>query len=107
MPGARALRIDQELACDQAVVTRKPAQRRLYAEVLLKTQLAEMGPATGLLLALAGRAAAEDQACPAGRYAQDGPCARPGRGSCRAASRGRGRRLLGRPAGGRHLRRRP
>ncbi len=40
--GARALRIDQELACDQAVMVRRPAARRLYAEVLLKSQLAQM-----------------------------------------------------------------
>ena len=34
------LRIDQELACDAAVLGQMPAARRLYAEVLLKTQLA-------------------------------------------------------------------
>jgi lipopolysaccharide transport protein LptA len=37
---ARLMRIDQELACDEAVVTRMPNARRAYAEVLLKTQLA-------------------------------------------------------------------
>ena len=37
---ARLLRIDQELACDAAVLGQLPAARRLYAEVLLKTQLA-------------------------------------------------------------------
>jgi TonB family protein len=37
---ARSLRIDQELACDAAVLGQLPAARRLYAEVLLKTQLA-------------------------------------------------------------------
>ena len=37
---ARLMRIDQELACDEAVVTRFPAARRAYAEVLLKAQLA-------------------------------------------------------------------
>jgi beta-lactamase regulating signal transducer with metallopeptidase domain len=36
----RALRIDQELACDAAVIGRFPAQRRAYAELLLKTQIA-------------------------------------------------------------------
>jgi len=36
----RRMRIDQELACDEAVLARTPAARRLYAEVLLKTQLA-------------------------------------------------------------------
>jgi beta-lactamase regulating signal transducer with metallopeptidase domain len=38
--GARLMRIDQELACDEAVVTRFPAARRAYAEVLLKAQMA-------------------------------------------------------------------
>lgn len=38
--GARALRVDQELACDAAVLARFPRTRRLYAELLLKTQLA-------------------------------------------------------------------
>ena len=36
----RLLRIDQELACDAAVLGRLPAARRLYAELLLRTQLA-------------------------------------------------------------------
>jgi beta-lactamase regulating signal transducer with metallopeptidase domain len=37
---ARYLRIDQELACDAAVVAAHPSARRSYAEALLKTQLA-------------------------------------------------------------------
>ena len=37
--GASRLRTDQELACDAAVVGRFPERRRLYAELLLKTQL--------------------------------------------------------------------
>jgi beta-lactamase regulating signal transducer with metallopeptidase domain len=37
---ARALRIDQELACDATVIGRFPEARRTYAELLLKTQLA-------------------------------------------------------------------
>jgi beta-lactamase regulating signal transducer with metallopeptidase domain len=36
---ARLLRIDQELACDAAVIGRFPEARRRYAELLLKTQL--------------------------------------------------------------------
>lgn len=36
----RALRIDQELACDAAVLAAFPGERRVYAEALLKTQLA-------------------------------------------------------------------
>jgi beta-lactamase regulating signal transducer with metallopeptidase domain len=37
---AHTLRIDQELACDAAVVAAHPTARRTYAEALLKTQLA-------------------------------------------------------------------
>jgi lipopolysaccharide transport protein LptA len=37
---ARLMRIDQELACDEAVVNRFPDARRAYAEVLMKAQLA-------------------------------------------------------------------
>jgi TonB family protein len=37
---ARAMRIDQELACDAAVIERFPERRRAYAELLLKTQIA-------------------------------------------------------------------
>lgn len=37
--GARLARIDQELACDAAVVGRFPDARRAYGELLLKTQL--------------------------------------------------------------------
>jgi beta-lactamase regulating signal transducer with metallopeptidase domain len=37
---ARLMRIDQELACDEAVVGRFPDARRAYAEVLMKAQLA-------------------------------------------------------------------
>lgn len=36
---ARRLRIDQELACDAAVLARHPQQRRRYAGALLKAQL--------------------------------------------------------------------
>jgi TonB family protein len=39
--GAARMRIDQELACDAAVVARFPRARRLYAEALLKTQLTQ------------------------------------------------------------------
>jgi beta-lactamase regulating signal transducer with metallopeptidase domain len=38
--GARLMRIDQELACDETVVARFPGARRLYAEAMLKVQLA-------------------------------------------------------------------
>jgi hypothetical protein len=37
---ARLTRIDQELACDEAVANRFPDARRAYAEVLMKAQLA-------------------------------------------------------------------
>lgn len=33
--GARRLRLDQEMACDEAVLSRRPQARRLYAETLL------------------------------------------------------------------------
>lgn len=38
--GVRCARTDQELACDAAVVERFPGERRIYAEALLKTQIA-------------------------------------------------------------------
>jgi beta-lactamase regulating signal transducer with metallopeptidase domain/lipopolysaccharide export system protein LptA len=37
---ARLMRIDQELACDEAVTNRFPEARRAYAEVLMKAQMA-------------------------------------------------------------------
>ena len=37
--GARFARVDQELACDAAVVERFPGERRTYAQALLKTQV--------------------------------------------------------------------
>jgi bla regulator protein blaR1 len=37
---AHAARLDQELACDAAVIRRRPRARTLYARTLLKTQLA-------------------------------------------------------------------
>ncbi|WP_293679251.1 M56 family metallopeptidase [uncultured Phenylobacterium sp.] len=43
--GAHAMRLDQELACDAAVLRRRPHDRCLYAKTLLKTQLdAQMLP---------------------------------------------------------------
>ena len=38
--GARRLRLDQEMACDEAVLTQRPQARRLYAETLLDALLA-------------------------------------------------------------------
>jgi beta-lactamase regulating signal transducer with metallopeptidase domain len=38
--GAHLMRLDQELACDAAVLRRRPRDRALYAKTLLKTQLA-------------------------------------------------------------------
>ena len=37
--GAHVMRLDQELACDAAVLKRRPRARGLYAHTLLKTQL--------------------------------------------------------------------
>lgn len=45
--GAAALRIDQELACDAAVLARHPKTRRAYGEAMLKTQLAACAPPLG------------------------------------------------------------
>ena len=38
--GAHRLRLDQEMACDEAVLAQRPEARRLYAETLLDTLLA-------------------------------------------------------------------
>jgi TonB family protein len=38
--GARRLRLDQEMACDEAVLAQRPQARRLYAETLLDALLA-------------------------------------------------------------------
>jgi TonB family protein len=40
---ATRFRLDQELACDAAVLARHPDARRRYGEVMLKTQLADFG----------------------------------------------------------------
>uniref|UniRef100_B0SZY3 Peptidase M56 BlaR1 n=1 Tax=Caulobacter sp. (strain K31) TaxID=366602 RepID=B0SZY3_CAUSK len=45
--GANRLRIDQEIACDAAVLTRFPVARRAYGEAMLKTQLAPFAPPLG------------------------------------------------------------
>lgn len=45
--GAARLRIDQEIACDAAVLTRFPVARRAYGEAMLKTQLAPFAPPLG------------------------------------------------------------
>jgi beta-lactamase regulating signal transducer with metallopeptidase domain len=45
--GAALLRIDQEIACDAAVLARHPKTRRAYGEALLKTQLAACAPPLG------------------------------------------------------------
>lgn len=42
--GARILRIDQELACDAAVITGAEGLRRRYAEAILKTHVAAAAP---------------------------------------------------------------
>ncbi|WP_269714688.1 M56 family metallopeptidase [Caulobacter sp. NIBR2454] len=43
----RMMRLDQELACDAAVLAQHPRQRRIYAEALLKTQLSPATPPIG------------------------------------------------------------
>lgn len=44
---ANRLRVDQEIACDAAVLTRFPVARRAYGEAMLKTQLAPHAPPLG------------------------------------------------------------
>jgi TonB family protein len=44
---ARWIRVDQELACDAAVIAQRPGLRRPYAEALLKTQNVAAIPAAG------------------------------------------------------------
>jgi hypothetical protein len=41
------IRIDQELACDAAVIAARPDERRAYAHALLKTQIASAFPPLG------------------------------------------------------------
>jgi TonB family protein len=41
---ARWMRVDQEFACDAAVIAARPGLRRPYAEALLKTQMAALPP---------------------------------------------------------------
>lgn len=43
----RAMRLDQELACDATVIARLPRERRRYAETLLKTSLVQVGTPLG------------------------------------------------------------
>ena len=45
--GAAALRVDQEIACDAAVLASHPKTRRAYGEAMLKTQLAACAPPLG------------------------------------------------------------
>jgi beta-lactamase regulating signal transducer with metallopeptidase domain/ankyrin repeat protein len=45
--GAQRLRVDQEIACDAAVLTRFPVARQAYGEAMLKTQLAPCAPPLG------------------------------------------------------------
>lgn len=44
---AAKARLDQELACDEAVLAARPTARRAYAQALLKTQLGASGPPLG------------------------------------------------------------
>lgn len=45
--GAHCARTDQELACDAAVLARYPTERRVYAQALLKSQIATVFPPLG------------------------------------------------------------
>jgi beta-lactamase regulating signal transducer with metallopeptidase domain len=44
---AREARLDQELACDAAVLAHRPGQKRRYAETLLKTQIGAVATPLG------------------------------------------------------------
>ena len=46
--GVRAMRQDQELACDAAVMRRHPQQRRIYAEALLKSHAGPSSMGAGI-----------------------------------------------------------
>ena len=58
---ARWIRIDQELACDASVISRRPALRRPYAEALLKTQVLALVPPVGCAWRGRGFAALRDR----------------------------------------------
>lgn len=53
---AARLRVDQELACDAAVLARFPHARRRYGEAMLKTQLAPLAPPLGCHWPAGGKA---------------------------------------------------
>jgi beta-lactamase regulating signal transducer with metallopeptidase domain len=53
--GVRAMRLDQELACDAAVLRARPRDRTLYARTLLKSQLAAQGLPLGCCWLARGR----------------------------------------------------
>jgi len=58
---ARALRQDQELACDAAVIARRPGMRRRYAEALLKAQFGSAGLPFGCYWPAAGQHPLEER----------------------------------------------
>jgi len=69
--GAHLMRLDQELACDAAVLRRRPQDRALYAKTLLKTQLATQPLPFGCYWPAAGLHPLEvrvGQLCVARRY---------------------------------------
>lgn len=53
--GVRAMRLDQELACDAAVLRARPRDRALYARTLLKSQLTAQGLPLGCYWPAGGR----------------------------------------------------
>lgn len=75
---ARLIRLDQELACDEAVLRRRPAARALYARTLLKAQLASQPLPFGCQLTGGGRHPLEVRiehlkACATGPARERGP----------------------------------
>jgi len=100
---ARAMRFDQELACDATVIHRLPMDRRSYAEALLRSH-SDGGPSAGMQLVGRRSAAVDDPP----DHSLGPP---PGRCALRARRRPAGRALdgcvrrrLGRPAALSHRR---
>ncbi len=76
---AHLLRLDQELACDAAVMLRRPGSRALYAKTLLKTQLADAPLPFGCYWPARGRQPLEVRIALLKRRAGPAPAAGPRR----------------------------
>lgn len=65
---ARGLRVDQEIACDAAVLARFPAAARAYGEAMLKTQLAPHAPPLGCHWPASAKGQLKERFAMLGRY---------------------------------------